>query len=69
MNWYIIKTQTNRENKVADLIKDQIEIDDLEDLVEEVAVPEEKVIQNSVSGKNKIVKRRYYPGYVFIMQR
>jgi len=66
MNWYIIKTQTNRENKVADLIKDQIEIDDLEDLVEEVAVPEEKVIQNSVSGKNKIVKRRYYPGYVFI---
>lgn len=66
MNWYIIKTQTNRENKVADLIKDQIVIDDIDELVEEIAVPEEKVIQNSVSGKNRIVRRRYYPGYVFI---
>lgn len=66
MKWYILQTQTSRENKVADSLKVQCEIDNTIDSLEEVVVPEERVIENSVSGKKRIIKRRFYPGYVFI---
>lgn len=66
MNWYILKAQSNRENKVADLLKEQAKDDGVESFLEEVVVPEEVVIENSIHGKKRTIKRRFYPGYVFI---
>jgi transcriptional antiterminator NusG len=66
MNWYILQAQGNRENKVADLLKEQAIDDGVEEFLEEVIVPEEEIIENSIHGKKKTIKRRFYPGYVFI---
>lgn len=66
MNWYILKAQNMRENKVAESLKDQVSNDKIEECLGEVIVPEEEVIENSINGKKKTIKRRFYPGYVFI---
>lgn len=66
MNWYVLKSQGNRENRVAELLREQVKDDGVEQFLEEVIVPEEEVIENTIHGKEKIIKRKFYPGYVFI---
>jgi transcriptional antiterminator NusG len=66
MRWYILKTQSNRENKVSELLRSQVEDDGISSLLEEVLVPEEKIIENTMSGQKRTRTRRFYPGYVFL---
>lgn len=66
MRWYILKTQSNRENKVSELLKNQLEDDGISSLLEDILVPEEKIIENTISGQKRTRTRRFYPGYVFI---
>lgn len=63
MSWYIIQAQSNREKTVAEKLNDLKEKGIVS--FEQVLVPEESVIENSVSGVKKTVKRRLFPGYIF----
>ncbi len=63
--WYILNTYSGHEKKVANLIKQRVAANDLEDYVPEVVVPiQEKIVVNQ--GKKKTVEEKIFPGYVLI---
>jgi transcriptional antiterminator NusG len=63
--WYIVHTYSNFERKVAEEIKRQAKIQDLDDLVVDVVVPTEEVIEVR-RGQKKSSERKFLPGYVLL---
>ena len=63
--WYIVHTYSNFERKVAEEIKRQAKIQDLEDLVADVVVTTEEVIEVR-RGQKKSSERKFLPGYVLL---
>ena len=63
--WYVVRAVSGQENKVKDYIEKEIAHLGLEDSVEQVLVPTEKVIQIR-NGKKVNKERVYFPGYVMI---
>ncbi|WP_298425449.1 transcription termination/antitermination protein NusG [uncultured Kordia sp.] len=63
--WYVVRAVSGQENKVKAYIESEIVRLGLQDYVEEVLVPTEKVIQ--IRNGKKINKERvYFPGYIMI---
>jgi transcriptional antiterminator NusG len=63
--WYVVRAVSGQENKVKTYIESEITRLGLQDYVEEVLVPTEKVIQ--IRNGKKINKERvYFPGYIMI---
>lgn len=63
--WYVVRAVSGQENKVKTYIESEISRLGLEDYVEEVLVPTEKVIQ--IRNGKKINKERvYFPGYIMV---
>ena len=65
-NWYILQTRANYENKVAERIREGISKGALEDSIDEVLVPVEKVISPGRGGRKAEVKRRVFPSYIVV---
>jgi transcriptional antiterminator NusG len=63
--WYIVHTYSNFERKVAEEIKRQAKIQDLEEFVVDVVVPTEEVIEIR-RGQKKSSERKFLPGYVLL---
>jgi transcriptional antiterminator NusG len=65
MNWYIIHTYSGRELKVADMLKKQIEKQNLMSKFGDILVPTEEY---SVKKKGKTIKKSkvLFPGYIMI---
>ncbi|KAB8152775.1 transcription termination/antitermination factor NusG [Kordia sp. TARA_039_SRF] len=63
--WYVVRAVSGQENKVKAYIETEISRLGLEDFVEEVLVPTEKVIQIR-NGKKVNKERVYFPGYIMI---
>ncbi|HMP78526.1 MAG TPA: transcription termination/antitermination protein NusG [Pirellulaceae bacterium] len=66
MQWYILKVQVNRENKICDALKKNIVRAGLEKYFDQVLVPTEDVREFTKSGKQRVVKRKLYPGYIVV---
>lgn len=66
MNWYIIKVQVNRESSICDALLRRVRIAGLDRYFGDVLVPTEDVREFTKSGKQRIVKRKLYPGYIVI---
>ena len=65
MNWYVVRAVSGQENKVKTYIESEISRMGLQDYVEQVLVPTEKVVQ--IRNGKKINKERvYFPGYVMV---
>ena len=63
--WYVVRAVSGQENKVKEYIEREIAHQGLEDFVDQVLVPTEKVVQ--IRNGKKINKERvYFPGYVMI---
>jgi transcriptional antiterminator NusG len=63
--WYVVRAVSGQENKVKSYIETEISRLGLQDYVDQVLVPTEKVVQ--VRDGKKISKERvYFPGYVMI---
>ncbi len=63
--WYVVRAVSGQENKIKTYIENEIARLGLEDYVEEVLVPTEKVIQ--IRNGKKINKEKvYFPGYIMI---
>lgn len=63
--WYVVRAVSGQENKIKTYIENEISRLGLEDYVEQVLVPTEKVIQ--IRNGKKINKERvYFPGYIMI---
>lgn len=64
--WYVVHTYSGYENKVAKSIETVVENQSLQDLIEEVSVPTEKVLEVKEDGKEREVERKVFPGYVLV---
>src|SRR5699024_11285993 len=63
--WYVVRSISGSENKIKDYIEKEISYQGLDDYVEQILVPTEKVIQ--VRNGKKINKERvYFPGYIMV---
>jgi transcriptional antiterminator NusG len=63
--WYVVRAVSGQENKIKNYIENEISRLDLQDFVDEVLVPTEKVVQ--IRNGKKINKERvYFPGYIMI---
>ena len=63
--WYVVRAVSGQENKIKTYIENEISRLGLEDFVDQVLVPTEKVIQ--IRNCKKINKEKvYFPGYIMI---
>lgn len=63
--WYVVRSVSGQENKIKSYIESEISRLNLEEYIEQVLVPTEKVIQ--IRNGKKINKERvYFPGYIMI---
>jgi transcription termination/antitermination protein NusG len=65
MNWFVLRVASNKEDSVRETLLRKIKIENFEHLVNRILVPteKEKIIK---AGKQKIVEKKLYPGYVFV---
>jgi transcription termination/antitermination protein NusG len=65
MNWFVLRVASNKEDSVRETLLRKIKIENFENLVNRILVPteKEKIIK---AGKQKIVEKKLYPGYVFV---
>tara|TARA_B100000809_G_scaffold114924_1_gene113212 strand:- start:327 stop:884 length:558 start_codon:yes stop_codon:yes gene_type:complete len=63
--WYVVRAVSGQENKIKAYIENEISRLGLEDFVDQVLVPTEKVIQIR-NGKKVNKERTYFPGYIMI---
>lgn len=66
MQWYILKVQVNRENAICDALRRRVKVAGMDALFGDILVPTEDVREYTKSGKQRIVKRKLYPGYVVV---
>jgi len=63
--WFVLRVQSNREERVRQNLERLLELEKLKDRVPEVLVPTESVTEMR-AGKRTVVERKLYPGYVII---
>lgn len=63
--WYIVKSSSGKENKTAELLKQRVRANNLEDQIIDVVVPvQEKIVIKA--GKKKTIEERIFPGYILV---
>lgn len=63
--WYVLRAIGGKEKKVKEYIENEIKALKLEEYIEQVVIPTEKVFQIR-NGKKISKERNYYPGYVIV---
>jgi transcription termination/antitermination protein NusG len=63
--WFVIHTQTGCEEKVKKSLEARKVQEHLEEKIEEILVPTEKISEVR-SGKKTITNRKFFPGYVLV---
>ncbi|MBN2512007.1 MAG: hypothetical protein JXB18_03620, partial [Sedimentisphaerales bacterium] len=64
MYWYVLRVASNKEEQVRDTLARKMEVDGVKS-VGRIMVPTEQ-IKRIRSGKQRVIKRKLYPGYVFM---
>ena len=64
--WYVVHTYSGYEKKVASNLEKTLENPQLQELIQEIPVPTEKVTEITDAGKRKEVERKIFPGYVIV---
>ncbi|HZK84438.1 MAG TPA: transcription termination/antitermination protein NusG [Desulfosporosinus sp.] len=64
-DWYVIHTYSGYENKVKMNLEKRVENMSMEEKIFRVLVPMEDEIEFK-NGKQKVIKRKVYPGYVIV---
>jgi transcriptional antiterminator NusG len=63
--WYIVHTYSGHEQKAMRALLDRAKTMGMEDMFEEVLIPEETVVE-MVKGERRTSKRKYFPGYILV---
>lgn len=66
MNWYILKVQVNRERSICEALMRRVKQAGYDAYFGDILVPTEDVREFTKSGKQRIVKRKLYPGYIVV---
>jgi transcriptional antiterminator NusG len=65
MGWFVLHTYSGYEKKVATQLRQRLEQLGFGDRVGDILVPEEDVVEVR-SGKKRVTKRKFFPGYILI---
>ena len=65
MQWYVLRVASNKEEQVRESLARKVTVEGLEDVIGQILVPTEQV-KRIRAGKQRIHKRKLYPGYVFM---
>ena len=65
MDWYSIRVISGKERKIQEEINWKIEEQGLQNDIQEIFVPTEKIVEMK-DGKKKVKTRVFFPGYVLI---
>ena len=63
--WYVVRSVSGQENKIKSYIESEITRLNLQDYIENILVPTEKVIQIR-NGQKTNKERVYFPGYIMV---
>lgn len=63
--WYVVHTYSGFEEKVKLTIEDNIQRRGLEEKIEKILIPAEKVVELK-AGKKKETSKKFYPGYILV---
>lgn len=63
--WFVLRVQSNREDKVRDNLVERIRAQGLENFITNVLVPSEKISEVK-GGKKRVSDRKIYPGYIMV---
>lgn len=63
--WYVVHAYSGFEKKVAEALKERIQLAGMEDKFGEVLVPTEEVIEMR-AGQKRRSERKFFPGYVLV---
>ncbi|GGD88511.1 transcription termination/antitermination protein NusG [Planktosalinus lacus] len=63
--WYVVRAVSGQENKIKSYIESEVTRLNLEDSIDQILVPTEKVIQIR-NGKKVSKERVYFPGYIMV---
>lgn len=64
-NWYVVQVLSTHEKKVKKALEEQTDLKGVGDLIEKVLLPTENVSEVK-NGKQKVVEKRLWPGYLLI---
>jgi transcriptional antiterminator NusG len=65
MQWYVLRVASNKEEQVREALARKVQVESLGDIIGRIVVPVEQV-KRIRAGKQKVHKRKLYPGYVFM---
>jgi len=63
--WYVVHAYSGYEKRVANSLKEQVELHSMQDQFGEILVPTESVVEMR-DGKKRKSERKFYPGYVLV---
>jgi transcriptional antiterminator NusG len=63
--WFVLHTLSGQEGKVKESIERRIKQEEMQDYIDEVLIPTEKVSEVK-RGKKTTTTRKFYPGYVLV---
>ena len=63
MHWFVLHTLSGQEYKVKENVDKRLQIEEMEDLIDQILIPTEKVTEVK-QGKKRETTRKFYPGYV-----
>ena len=66
MDWYILKVQVNREKSICENLRRNVKRAGMEGYFQDILVPTEDVREFTKAGKQRVVKRKLYPGYIVV---
>ena len=65
MEWYTIRVISGKEQKIQEIIKQEVERNNLSDSVQDILVPTENKVEMK-DGKKKIKTKVFFPGYILV---
>ena len=64
-SWVVLRVASNKEDSVRDALEKKVKIEGLQECIDRILVPSEKV-KRIKSGQQRVQQRKLYPGYVFL---
>jgi transcriptional antiterminator NusG len=66
IEWYAVHTYVGYEDKVKQNLEKRVKALNMQDKIFQVLIPAEEVVEHREGGKKEVVRRKLYPGYVYV---
>lgn len=67
IEWYAVHTYVGYEDKVKQNLEQRVKALGMQDKIFQVLIPTEEVVEHREGGKKEVVRRKLYPGYIYVL--